>query len=70
MYHISNYTFFLHTQLTTQEMPGKVVEVKGDEDHFGVLSVNQNNVYTVAVLNAVGAPVDSMCKHFRFPFVS
>lgn len=45
-------------QLTTQEIPGQILDVKGDEDYFAILSVNSSGIYNVSVLNAVGAPVD------------
>ena len=50
-------------QITTQEIAGRVLDVKGDEDHFAVLSLNLSGVYNVSILNAAGAPV----RPCRFP---
>ncbi len=59
------YSYFAYMQITTQEIPGKILDVRGDEDHFAVLSsVGGGESFNISILNAVGAPVDSKPTNF------
>ncbi|CAL8109802.1 unnamed protein product [Orchesella dallaii] len=65
----SNHIGFWDTKkLTTQEIPGQILDVQGDEDYFAILSVNGTGAYNVSVLNAVGAPVDGLSIMTIEPF--
>ncbi|CAG7833859.1 unnamed protein product [Allacma fusca] len=56
-------------QLTTQEIPGKAVDVKGNDDHCAILSLSSSGSYNITILNSVGAPVDSLSIVTIDPFM-
>ncbi|CAG7816899.1 unnamed protein product [Allacma fusca] len=52
-----------------QEIPGKVVDIKGNDVHCAILSLTTTGCYNATILNSFGDPVDSITIVTIDPFM-
>ena len=48
--------------MDVQEIPGKIIDIKGNSELCGILSF-QNDFYTIVITNSTGQAVDSELLH-------